>query len=311
MEITDTGERMIPAFHKGSFIYGEHLARYEAVRELVAGKVVLDIASGSGYGTQILAESAKKVYGVDVSEDSVEYAKHHFGGKNIEFKVGDAVTIPLDDDSVELVVCYETIEHIKDYEQFLREIKRVLQPGGRLILSTPNEDEFHEGNHFHLHEFRLQELKDLLAKHFSHQQWSYEDTWLYSAVISEEHFTDEPTWRLQTMKTVAAAPEQALYFMVVCADEPIEPDQVPAELGVITQRWSAKEQMEIEQDYRRRIQELVDQIPETEEMKSRLNALQKELKETQTHLDGIIYSKSWTVVKALRKLRRIVIFWKP
>lgn len=309
MTISDTGERMIPAFHKGSFMYGEHIARYSSVASLLAGKVVLDIACGSGYGSQMLAKSAQKVFGVDISEDSIQYAKKHYSSDNVEYRVGDATMIPLDDASVDAVVCFETIEHIQDYRKFLQEIKRVLRPEGQLILSTPNGDQFREAHHFHLHEFRLQELRDLLEDFFKNQSWRYEDVWLYSAVVGEAHFTSELTWNLETVKAVSGRPEKALHFMVVCSDAAIKIE--PTELGVIAQHWSAKEQMELEQDYRRRIQELVDQIPDAEELMSRLKSMQKELEHARIALDGIYRSKAWLVARALRKIRRLVIFWKP
>jgi ubiquinone/menaquinone biosynthesis C-methylase UbiE len=309
MTIADSGERMIPAFHKGSFAYGEHVARYYSIAPWMAEKVVLDIACGSGYGSQLLAKSAQKVYGVDISEESIEYAKRRYPADNLEYRVGDAVMIPLDDASVDVVVCYETIGHIQDYRKFLKEIKRVLRPEGQLILSAPNRDQFSETNHFHLHEFRLGELRDLLKSFFKNQSWCYEDTWLYSAVVSEAHFTGEPTWDLKTIKAMSGQPETALYFVVVCSDVPITIE--PTEIGVITQHWSAKEQIEVEQYYRRRIQELVDHIPDAEEMMSRFKLTQKELKEAKTALDGIYRSKAWRIVQVLRKIWRLVIFWKP
>jgi protein-L-isoaspartate O-methyltransferase len=59
-EIINDGERMIPEFHKNNLFYTEHLQRYNQTRDIVKGKVVLDIASGSGYGTKIISKYAKK-----------------------------------------------------------------------------------------------------------------------------------------------------------------------------------------------------------------------------------------------------------
>ena len=71
----DTGERLIPAASKDSVVYGEHMSRYLAVIDMVKDKVVLDVASGTGYGTQLLAKYANKVTGVDYSDDAVAYAR--------------------------------------------------------------------------------------------------------------------------------------------------------------------------------------------------------------------------------------------
>ncbi len=73
--IKDTGERMVPAYHKGHMVYGEHIVRYAATENIVRDKVVLDIAAGSGYGTFEISRFAKKVYGVDLDENAVAYAK--------------------------------------------------------------------------------------------------------------------------------------------------------------------------------------------------------------------------------------------
>lgn len=143
-------ERMVPEYHEGKLIYAEHVTRYLAAQSVVKDKVVLDIASGSGYGTKILAESAKFVYGVDVNEAAVNYSKKKYASKNIEYLVGDGESIPLKDNSVDVVITFETIEHIKNYSKFLDEVARVLKPDGLAIVSTPNDLEFAEGNHFSL-----------------------------------------------------------------------------------------------------------------------------------------------------------------
>ena len=137
--LRDTGERMVPEFHKGKLIYAEHTSRYKCAESLVKGKLVLDIASGSGYGTQMLAQVASKVYGVDNNEEAIKYARKNFSAANIEYKLGNGEMIPMEDDSVDVVVTFETIEHIQDHTRFLREIKRVLKPDGLLLISTPND----------------------------------------------------------------------------------------------------------------------------------------------------------------------------
>jgi ubiquinone/menaquinone biosynthesis C-methylase UbiE len=95
--IQDTGERMVPEFHRGNLIYAEHITRYLSAETIVKGKVVLDIASGSGYGTKILAKGAKKVIGVDINKEAVSYARQNFAAANIEFKHGSGTEIPLED----------------------------------------------------------------------------------------------------------------------------------------------------------------------------------------------------------------------
>ena len=126
-----TGERFIPLDKlMNDETAFEHLHRYHAVRELVKDKVVLDIASGEGYGSAILATSAQSVFGIDIDPEVVKYAQEKYAGtRNIEFLIGQAENIPLPDRSIDVVVSYETIEHLGQsaQERFLQEIKRVLK----------------------------------------------------------------------------------------------------------------------------------------------------------------------------------------
>ena len=230
--LLDTGERMVPEFHKGNLIYAEHVTRYKSALPVVAGLTVLDIASGSGYGTNLLAQAAAHVYGVDLRSEAVAYANEHFGAPNIEFLVGDAIAIPLPDDSVDVVVTFETIEHVEDFPQFLREIKRVLKPEGIALVSTPNDLEFAEGNHFHVHEFEYDELMEVLGKSFTNLETLYQATWRYVAIGSEEVFANEGAMDIPTDNLAPLNRDQYLYFYVVCSDAEItRRPQVVAAVG--------------------------------------------------------------------------------
>jgi 2-polyprenyl-3-methyl-5-hydroxy-6-metoxy-1,4-benzoquinol methylase len=220
--LEDHGERMVPAFHRPSLLYAEHYTRYAAARQIVAGKRVLDIASGSGYGSDLLAETAAHVVGVDVSPEAVEYARATFVRDNLEYRVGDAVAIPLEDDSVDVVVTFETIEHIEDYRAFMVEIDRVLAPDGIAIISTPNDLEFVEGNHFHLHEFVYDELLALVGQHFDHVDPYFQATWKAVALAPQSLLDAEGPITVPTVNLAPLAPEQYLYFYLVCSRQPVD-----------------------------------------------------------------------------------------
>jgi SAM-dependent methyltransferase len=223
---------MVPEFHKGGLIYAEHLTRYRSALPVVSGLIALDIACGSGYGTQVLATEAQHVYGVDVSADAVAYARAHFDAPNVEFLVGDAVSIPLPDDSVDVVVTFETIEHIEDHLGFVKEMKRVLKPGGVALVSTPNDLEFAEGNHFHLHEFEYNELMELLTSEFAFTTSLFQATWKFVAVGTEDSFVTEGPIEIPTENLAPLERDKYLYFYVVCSDRPIEREVAPvAALG--------------------------------------------------------------------------------
>jgi len=105
-----TGERMVPG--QTGAIEAEHLHRYFLARSLCRDKDVLDIASGEGYGSAFLAQTARSVIGVDLDAESVKHACSTYRSANLRFVVGEATTLPIDDRSLDVVVSFETIEHI-------------------------------------------------------------------------------------------------------------------------------------------------------------------------------------------------------
>jgi len=109
-EMKANGERFLPGVMHGG-IELEHMHRYYFAGQLVAGKVVLDIASGEGYGSAFLAQSADRVIGVDISTDAVAHASAKYSRENLEYLVGTCSGIPLAGGSVDVVVSFETIEH--------------------------------------------------------------------------------------------------------------------------------------------------------------------------------------------------------
>ena len=164
-----TGERFVPQVHGN--IELEHMHRYLMACDLGAGKDVLDIACGEGYGTEMMARTASKVYGVDISGEAISHAKAKYLKDNIEFMIGSCDAIPLPDQSVDLVVSFETIEHHDKHEEMMLEIKRVLRPDGVVLISSPDKQVYSIDpaykNPFHVKELLAIEFKELLSNHFS------------------------------------------------------------------------------------------------------------------------------------------------
>lgn len=164
-----TGERYIPS-EQGA-IRHEHLHRYAWCASLVAGKDVLDIACGEGYGSVMLAQRARSVCGVDIAADAVKHARRAYArAGSLTFKVGDAAAIPLPDASVDVVVSFETIEHHDRHHEMLAEIRRVLRRNGILVISSPNRKIYSEieGHHneFHVKELDFDEFDAVLKTQF-------------------------------------------------------------------------------------------------------------------------------------------------
>ena len=163
-----TGERYVPQL-RGS-IGLEHLHRYAYACQLVTNKTVLDIACGEGYGTEMLSRSARRVYGVDNNRKTIAHAKNKYGSYRVKFLEGSCQSIPLSDGSVDVVVSFETIEHITEHEKMLGEIRRVLRPGGVLIISSPDKEQYDAlqptANRFHQKELGLAEFESLLEGSF-------------------------------------------------------------------------------------------------------------------------------------------------
>ena len=149
--------------------FWEHAYRYRFATQYVRGKRVLDIASGEGYGTAVLGRAgSRSIVGIDISHEACSRAMEKYGEP---FCAGDALAIPLSDHSVDVIVSFETIEHVPRPDLFLDECVRVLVPKGILIVSTPNKavhSEAPEQNPFHCSEMNEGDFLFLLGSRFRH-----------------------------------------------------------------------------------------------------------------------------------------------
>ena len=165
-----TGERFIPTLD-GNIAF-EHLHRYALAGLIARDKVVLDIACGEGYGARLLSSVAKSVIGVDIDEQSVAHATLRYHAPNLVFRHGNCLGIPAEDNVFDLIVCFETIEHVEDHEAVYREFSRVLSPSGVLFVSCPEKATYSDApgyvNPFHKHELYFDEFTRLNRGHFSH-----------------------------------------------------------------------------------------------------------------------------------------------
>lgn len=166
-ELVRSPERIVPDETEPGIV-AIHLKRYEFARPYCQDRDVLDAGCGVGYGTAYLAETARRVVGVDRSEEAVAYARRRYGRANVEFAVGDLLELDAGADTFDVVCCFETIEHLPDQERFLSQVRRVLRPGGTFVVSTPQADSTTEApeNPFHERELSQQDFELLLRDQF-------------------------------------------------------------------------------------------------------------------------------------------------
>lgn len=163
----NAGERMVPEVSNGPTFW-EHIYRYAFASQFVVGKRVLDVACGEGYGAAACQRAgATHVIGVDISEEVCLHARNKYG---VDARRGSAERIPVDDASVDVVISFETIEHVTNPIGFLDEIVRVLAPGGILLISTPDK-EVYTGwlgtqNRHHCSEMTEEEFASVLRGRF-------------------------------------------------------------------------------------------------------------------------------------------------
>ncbi|MGH8015286.1 MAG: class I SAM-dependent methyltransferase [Candidatus Zixiibacteriota bacterium] len=169
------GERLIPEDNQTPIIQIQvlrHLFVYEHVKSrLNQNDKVLDLGFGEGYGTSLLAENCREIVGVDVDQKIVDYANERHQKANCRFLKYDGNTLPFDNDTFDIVVSFQVIEHIDNEPAFVSEIHRVLKQGRRLLLTTPNKaTRLKPGqkpfNRFHKREYYSHELQKTLSHKF-------------------------------------------------------------------------------------------------------------------------------------------------
>ncbi len=221
-----TGERFVPT-ENGEIRY-EHMHRYAWAAGLCGGKDVLDIASGEGYGSTLLAGCARSVVGVDISAAAVAHALQKYAATtNLRFEQGSVTAIPLASASVDVVVSFETVEHLTEQSQMLAELKRVLRPDGLLVISSPNRkvysDDRNYTNEFHVKELYFHEFDALLRQQFDSIAYLGQRLTTGSLVLPMEGV--DAAYQATTLKedkplAQTICSQDAMYFIALCASQP-------------------------------------------------------------------------------------------
>ena len=274
-----TGERFVPGAPGaiGEMWY-EHWHRYHYVLPLVAGKSVLDVACGEGYGSAMMSRRANSVSGVDISADAIAHARSTYANRaNLQFFEASCVKLPFAAAEFDRVVSFETIEHIAEQAEFLDEIKRVLKPDGVLILSCPNKAEYSDKrgftNEFHVKELYRSELQALLAPRFARLRWLSQRNAYVSLIAPEnlENAGGESLTVSQTASDAPVAPLAALYELVVAGNTSAIVDALPLRVSVFSdaEEWAYN-------DYRDTYQKYVKSAHAEMDLRARCAALEAE-----------------------------------
>ena len=269
-ELPFTGERFVPGA-RGE-IWVEHWHRYHFASRWAAGRRVLDVACGEGYGTALLARSAASVVGIDISAQAIEHAKSAYSAlANAEFVCASCTALPLEAASVDVAVSFETIEHIAEQSQFLDELARVLKPGGVLLLSCPNKLEYADKRsfvtEFHVKELYREELAALIGARWPHSTWFAQRPSFFSVIAPEGGAKAGELVETDETDPSAASGTLAhpLYFVVAASREKASLEAVAPALSVLSDRgdW-------VHRDYEKVMRMLEESVERGEALEAQL-----------------------------------------
>ena len=161
-------------------LHPSHVARYDFAKKYTSEMTVLDVGCADGFGVSMMVQNAKKVVGIDNDKTLIVCAKEKYKSlKNAEFIIGDARRLPFPDNSFDVAVSFEIIEHLINQKNFLLELNRVVKRGGTVIISTPDHNANqkigiyqprHEG-HGHPSELTFEQFFYLMNQYFDHLEF--------------------------------------------------------------------------------------------------------------------------------------------
>ena len=137
---------------------------YNIIKKVVRNKVA-DIGFGTGFGTHLLNVNAKEVYGYEIDENAIQFAKDVFPFRDLHFEYGDIVK-GINGQEFNYIVMIDVIEHIKNEKTALDNVKKIMAEDGSFILSTPNRLSRYRKGENHVKEYAPKELEGILKRHF-------------------------------------------------------------------------------------------------------------------------------------------------
>jgi SAM-dependent methyltransferase len=276
-----TGERFTPECVRE--IWYEHWHRYAFARELARGRRVLDAACGEGYGSALLAGTAAGVLGIDIAENAIAHARARYGGlANLHFQRGDCTALEVPPGCFDLVVSFETLEHVQAQEALIAGFARALAPDGILIVSSPDKHTYSEvsgfRNEFHVRELYRDELLALLTPHFPHVRL-YGQKLLFQSMMWDTQRA--PRSVVAATSAGDGAPVKAgfdyapLYFIAFCSRQPL-PATLP-DLAVFGDREES-----VYQHYNGEVRKNIAAGGRIAELEAEIAALRRQLANTKS-----------------------------
>ncbi|MBK7468581.1 MAG: class I SAM-dependent methyltransferase [Saprospiraceae bacterium] len=160
MSKIQTAERVSATDFSDNYVYQRSVFAYHEAAKIVRGKVC-EIGTGSGYGVRIIAPVCDEFVTIDKFRCELDFSEY----KNVKFI---QMEIPpfagIAENTFDYVITFQVIEHIENDKSFLQEINRVLKPGGKLILTTPNKIQSLTRNPWHVREYTVDELVSLFEQ---------------------------------------------------------------------------------------------------------------------------------------------------
>lgn len=278
-----TGERYILS-EKGR-IFLEHFHRYAVLLEAVRGRDILDIASGEGYGSAMLAKVANSVTGIDISAETVAHANKKYQMKNLRYFEGNAVKLNIPDNSFDMVVSFETIEHVSQQDEVIAEFARVLRADGVLVLSSPNRPIYQKEcgayNEFHIKELDFSELDLLLKKNFKFVEYYGQQLQIGSVISPISPSLDLCTYQGfiedgDSLKSGVTSIEMPVYFLAFCSNLKVAKDYIIPSIFYPQTIDLLREYMRYADWAKQVDSDIIDRKYEIEMLKKEVDSLNKE-----------------------------------
>jgi O-antigen biosynthesis protein len=302
-----TGERFVPWAREAAVAY-EHLHRYIWASSLVTGKKVLDLASGEGYGAEILARRASFVCGVDIDEKAIAHASTRYRQPNLEFIQGCLTAVPIrEPQCFDVITSFEAIEHLEQHDELMREVKRLLKPDGLFIASIPNKDSYKtesSPNPFHVRELNFEEFNALLTRYFPNVSYlgqrvhSVSSMWPLAGVSSGHVQEFDVEHRDGEFQSALQGKRPALYFLAVASESGSAEYEGSILLDCSDQFIKDKDEA-----LEWRAGQVEDLLKGQEHLQLQLKSTQDEVRRQRDELAMVYASRGWQLILKLRAMR--------